>query len=103
MFSEPPVKHVPQCDDAPPIEGWAAHRGIRSCIPEPMSPASCSLTSPNPAYPPADTSTCELVEVGGYLDPAGNNFWGVEAFIGEDGRTYILGSDMDSGLWIFVD
>jgi hypothetical protein len=52
---------------------------------------------------PEDTSTCELVEVGGYLDPEGNDFWGVETFIGEDGRTYILGSDRDSGLWIFVD
>lgn len=51
----------------------------------------------------ADTSTCELVEVGGYLDPDGNDFWGVETFIGEDGFTYILGSDRDSGLWIFKD
>ncbi len=42
----------------------------------------------------------ELVEVGGYLDPNGNNFWGVEAFV-RDGQTYILGSDRDSGLWIF--
>jgi hypothetical protein len=52
---------------------------------------------------PDDTSTCELVEVGGYLDPEGNNFWGVETFVGEDGFTYILGSDRDSGLWIFRD
>ncbi len=52
---------------------------------------------------PDDTSTCELVEVGGYLDPAGNNFWGVETFVGEDGFTYILASDRDSGLWIFRD
>jgi hypothetical protein len=43
------------------------------------------------------------VEVGSYLDPAGNDFWGVETFIGEDGMTYILGSDRDSGLWIFQD
>lgn len=42
----------------------------------------------------------ELVEVGGYLDPAGNNFWGVEAFV-RDGCTYIAGSDRDSGLWLF--
>jgi hypothetical protein len=49
---------------------------------------------------PGDSSTCELVEVGGYLDPAGNDFWGVEAFV-RDGTTYILGSDRDSGLWIF--
>ncbi|HET6833828.1 MAG TPA: hypothetical protein VFH30_08150 [Acidimicrobiales bacterium] len=52
---------------------------------------------------PADNTTCELVEVGGYLDPEGNDFWGVETFIGEDGLTYILGSDRDSGLWIFRD
>ena len=44
----------------------------------------------------------ELVEVGGYLDEDGNNFWGVEAFI-RNGRTIILGSDRDSGLWIFED
>ncbi|OFI37108.1 hypothetical protein BIU82_08340 [Arthrobacter sp. SW1] len=53
--------------------------------------------------PPADKGSCELVEVGSYLDPAGNDFWGVETFIGDDGRTYILGSDRDSGLWIFTD
>ena len=52
---------------------------------------------------PDDTSTCELVEVGGYLSPEGNDFWGVETFVGDDGRTYILGSDRDSGLWIFAD
>lgn len=44
----------------------------------------------------------ELVEVGGYLDPAGNNFWGVEVFV-RDGQTIILGSDRDHGLWIFAD
>lgn len=49
----------------------------------------------------ADAATCELVEVGSYLDPAGNDFWGVETFIGEDGITYILASDRDNGLWIF--
>jgi hypothetical protein len=43
---------------------------------------------------------CELVEVGGYLDPKGNNFWGVEAFV-RQGQTYLLASDLDSGLWIF--
>ena len=43
----------------------------------------------------------DLAEVGGYLDPNGNNFWGVEAFVGDDGCTYILGSDRDDGLWIF--
>jgi hypothetical protein len=49
---------------------------------------------------PSDETTCELVEVGGYLDEHGNNFWGVEAFV-RDGCTYIAGSDRDSGLWLF--
>jgi hypothetical protein len=49
---------------------------------------------------PTDQSTCELVEVGRYIDAGGNNFWGVEAFV-RNGETYILGSDRDSGLWIF--
>lgn len=44
----------------------------------------------------------ELVEVGGYLDPNGNNFWGVEVFV-RNGCTYIAGSDRDSGLWLFRD
>ncbi len=43
---------------------------------------------------------CELVETGGYLDELGNDFWGVETFVRE-GKTYVLGSDRDSGLWIF--
>ena len=51
----------------------------------------------------SDPSAPCLVEVGGYLDPEGNNFWGVETFVGEDGFTYILASDRDSGLWIFRD
>jgi hypothetical protein len=47
-------------------------------------------------------STCDLVETGGYLDPKGNDFWGVETFT-KNGTTYVLGSDRDSGLWIFTD
>jgi hypothetical protein len=47
-----------------------------------------------------NSGKCELVEVGGYLDPDGNNFWGVETFV-RDGCTYIAGSDRDSGLWLF--
>ncbi|HEX2046456.1 MAG TPA: hypothetical protein VHF27_01750 [Acidimicrobiales bacterium] len=48
----------------------------------------------------ADESSCEMVEVGSYLDHHGNDFWGVEAFV-RDGTTYVLGSDRDSGLWVF--
>ncbi len=59
---------------------------------------------------PADTSTCELVEVGGYLSEEGNDFWGVETIDNPnedpnvDGdETLIFASDRDSGLYIFVD
>ena len=51
---------------------------------------------------PSDESTCSLVEVGGYLDPHGNDFWGVEAYRRAGSKsTFVLGSDRDSGLWIF--
>ena len=45
------------------------------------------------------TAPC-LIEVGGYLDDEGNNFWGVETIV-RNGVVYILASDRDSGLWIF--
>ena len=48
---------------------------------------------------PNDRQTCRLVEVGGYLDPLGNNFWGIETFT-RGGATYVAGSDMDYGMWI---
>jgi hypothetical protein len=52
---------------------------------------------------PDDKSTCDLVETGSYLDPNGNNFWGVETFVDDNGRTLVLGSDRDDGVWIFED
>lgn len=42
----------------------------------------------------------EIVEVGAYVDPDGNNFWGVEVF-SHGGRELVAASDRDSGLWIF--
>lgn len=45
-------------------------------------------------------STCELVEVGGYLGTTGNDVWGVETFV-RGGQTYVLASDRDFGLLIF--
>ena len=42
----------------------------------------------------------ELVEVGGYLDENGNNFWGVEVFE-RHGVEYVAASDRDHGLFIF--
>jgi hypothetical protein len=48
---------------------------------------------------PSDASTCRLVQTGGYLDPKGNNFWGIETFV-RNGVTYAAGSDMDYGIFI---
>jgi catechol 2,3-dioxygenase-like lactoylglutathione lyase family enzyme len=46
------------------------------------------------------TEAEELVEVGRYIDPNGNNFWGVQVFE-DEGTEYVAASDRDSGLWIF--
>jgi hypothetical protein len=48
---------------------------------------------------PSNLSTCRLVETGGYLDPKGNQFWGIETFV-RDGVAYAVGSDMDYGIFI---
>ena len=52
---------------------------------------------------PSDSSTCRLVEVGGYLDPAGNDFWGVEVIPDprDPDEVLILASDRDLGLFLF--
>jgi hypothetical protein len=70
----------------------------------------CGSVPYDPDNPPADTSTCELVEVGGYLDPLGNDFWGVEVIPNPDDdpnvegdEVLILASDRDYGLFIFRD
>ncbi|MGQ0520015.1 MAG: PA domain-containing protein [Actinomycetota bacterium] len=59
---------------------------------------------------PGDTTTCELVEVGSYLDPDGNNLWGVEVVANpaddpdvQGDEQLILASDRDYGLFIFRD
>ena len=57
-----------------------------------------------------DTSSCELEEVGAFIDEGGSNFWGVEiidnpnddeAVTGDE--SLILASDRDYGLYIFTD
>jgi len=51
----------------------------------------------------SDGAPC-IVEVGGYLDPLGNDFWGVQMWQHPaSGQWYVLASDRDSGLWIFRD
>jgi hypothetical protein len=48
----------------------------------------------------AEIQNDEIVETGHYIDPNGNNFWGVEVFE-QAGQEYVAASDRDSGLWIF--
>jgi hypothetical protein len=48
---------------------------------------------------PRDVRSCRLVETGGYLDPHGNEFWGIETWV-SDGVVYAAGSDMDYGVFI---
>jgi hypothetical protein len=42
-------------------------------------------------------------EVGHYIDPRGNNFWGVAVAEDQNGDRIILESDRDFGLFIFRD
>jgi hypothetical protein len=48
---------------------------------------------------PKDVRSCRLAETGGYLDPHGNEFWGIETWVRE-GVVYAAGSDMDFGVFI---
>jgi hypothetical protein len=48
-----------------------------------------------------DLDNEQITEVGAYIAEGGNNFWGVQAFIGSDGKEYIAMSDRDMGLFIF--
>jgi hypothetical protein len=51
-----------------------------------------------------DFSGDELTEVAHFVDAAeGSNFWGVYLHDHPDGNRYILGSDRNTGLWIFAD
>jgi hypothetical protein len=53
------------------------------------------------ATPPVDDYYGENVtEVGRFIAPEGSNFWGVTQTV-IDGQRYVLGSDRNTGLWIF--
>ena len=42
-----------------------------------------------------------LNQVGAFVGPQGNNFWGVEQFTTPEGERLIAGSDRDFGLYLF--
>ena len=51
-----------------------------------------------------DFASDTLTEVGHYTEdfsPGSASFWGVYLHDHPDGNTYVLGSDRNSGLWIF--
>jgi hypothetical protein len=43
----------------------------------------------------------EHQEVGAFVAPGGNNFWGVQVVPDSGRQPLVLASDRDSGLWIF--
>jgi hypothetical protein len=47
------------------------------------------------------TNPANPVEVGRYIDRAGNNFWGVALAEDQNGKRIVLNSDRDFGLFIF--
>jgi hypothetical protein len=47
------------------------------------------------------TDPANPAEVGVYIDPLGNNFWGVALAEDENGDRIVLASDRDYGLFIF--
>jgi hypothetical protein len=47
------------------------------------------------------TDPANPTEVGHYIDPAGNNFWGVALAEDQNGDRIVLASDRDFGLFIF--
>ncbi len=47
------------------------------------------------------TDPANPAEVGNYIDPAGNNFWGVALAEDQNGDRIVLASDRDFGLFIF--
>jgi hypothetical protein len=49
----------------------------------------------------AEYDSTGITEVGHYIDPAGNNFWGVALAEDQNGDRIILASDRDFGLFIF--
>lgn len=48
----------------------------------------------------AGPTSCQLVEVGGYTNPA-SSFWGIETWNHPNGTAYVLASDRNSGIKVF--
>ena len=92
---------IPEAMDPAFAEGYGA-LSVHEVAADPQDPSLAYLSYYAGGLRAVQIQNGELVEVGGYLDPHGNEFWGVETSV-RDGVTYIAASDMDSGLWLFRD
>jgi len=98
-FAELDTYAIPQAHD-PAFASGFGDLTVHEVATDPTDPSRAYLSYYAGGLRAIQIMNNELVESGGYLDPSGNNFWGVEAFV-RNGETIILGSDRDTGLWIF--
>ena len=90
---------VPEAHDPAYAEGYG-DLSVHEVATSQVDPTIAYLAYYSAGFRVIDIQNGELVEVGGYLDPMGNNFWGVEVFV-RDGVEYVAASDRDYGLYIF--
>lgn len=90
---------VPQAHDEAFASGFG-DLSVHEVATSQVDPSIAYLSYYSAGFRVVQIQNGELVEVGGYLDPLGNNFWGVEVFE-QDGVEYVAASDRDYGLYIF--
>jgi len=98
-FPELDTYAIPQAHD-PDFAFGSGDLTVHEVATDPLDASRAYLSYYNGGFRSLQILSDELVEVGGYLDPLGNDFWGVEAFE-RGGDVYIAASDRDDGLWIF--
>jgi len=90
---------VPEAHDPACAEG-CGDLSVHEVATSEVDPSIAYLSYYSAGFRVVQIQNDELVEVGGYLDPAGNNFWGVQVFE-SGGKEYVAASDRDFGLYIF--
>ena len=106
-FTELDTYAIPDAMDPAYAEGFGA-LSVHEVATDPQDPSLAYLSYYSGGVRAVQIQNGELVEVGGFIDNdasdgrVGNEFWGIETLV-RDGVTYVLASDMDSGLWILRD
>lgn len=90
---------VPEAHDPACAEG-CGDLSVHEVATSEVDPSIAYLSYYSAGFRVIQIQNGELVEVGGYLDPAGNNIWGVQVFE-SGGKEYVAASDRDFGLYIF--